>query len=168
MESKNKKPYWAIVAMPYSSGRYRGGAKSNIDPMYALTFESKMSALAAAQAFKEGKADKIILLGEDTLGSPEGLNGNKTLSTADFMKELLKSQKIPAQAIFCYGHLNNTVLQIEKLSKLQKPLEKFLIISLRFHTPRVVTTSKNQNIAADHETAEQLLTKRGTFYQQWI
>jgi hypothetical protein len=44
---KNKKPYQAIVVMPYSSGEYVWGRRSKISPNFGITYESKLSALAA-------------------------------------------------------------------------------------------------------------------------
>ena len=83
-ESLNKKPYEAIVVMPYSSGPYREGRESEIDPEFGLaTYESKLVTLAAVQAYAEGQSGKVILVGEDTVES-----GGKH-STTDFMKELL-------------------------------------------------------------------------------
>ena len=128
-EALAKKPYEAIVVMPYSSGEHRGGRKSRIDSDFGLTYESKMVTLAAAQAFKEDKAEKVILVGEDTVGS-EGKH-----STVDFMKELLIAKGVPESAIEAHRDLQNSVEQLGKISDIQKPEDKFLIVSLDFHTP---------------------------------
>lgn len=154
-----RKPYEAIVVMPYSSGEYRHGRESKINPEFGLTYESKMVTLAAVQAYNEGKAGKIILVGEDTIGS-------KKYSTVDFMKELLVAKGIPESAIASYSDLQNSVAQIEKISEIQKPGDKFLIVSLDFHTPRVKIIVKNQKVEGGHESAEELLLRRSPHYQR--
>ena len=81
-----KKPYEAIVVMSYSSGLHHGGRESKIDPDFGMTYESKLVATAAAQAYGEGKSDRIILVGEQTVGAKEG-----ELTTDKFMKEFFDS-----------------------------------------------------------------------------
>lgn len=161
-EARRRKPYRGIVIMPYSSGEYRGGRKSKIDPKFGLTYESKMSTLAGLQAYKEGKSDKIILVGEDTVGS-DGKH-----STVDFMKELLMSKGVPENAIEIYPKMQNSVEQLGKISEIQKPDDEFLIVSLDFHMPRVQIIAKNQNIKGEHPTAEDLLRKRSPLYMKPI
>ncbi len=159
---QDKKPYEAIVVMPYSSRKHLGGRESKIDPEFGLTYESKMATLAAAQAYKEGKADKVILVGEDTVGA-DGKH-----STVDFMKELLVAKGVPEMAIVSHSGLNNSVEQLGKISETQKPEDKFLIVSLDFHTPRVKIISKNQKIQAEHGSAEELLERRSEHYKKPI
>ena len=161
-EFADKKPYQAIVVMPYSSGPYRRGRKSKIDPEYSLSYESKMVTLAAAEAYQSGQADKIILLGEDTYESPEH-------NTTEFMKELLVAKGIPDSVIENYGSLNNTYVQIEKLAELTDADnidDKFLVISLDFHAPRVGDTADKLDIPSDLNSAEDLLRKRSSHYEQ--
>lgn len=155
-----KKPYAAIVVMPYSSRPYPGGGReSKKDKDFGLTYESKMVTLAAAQAFKEGRADKVLLVGEDTVGS------NKKHSTVDFMKELLILKGVPENAIESHPNLQNSVEQLGKVSEIQKPDDKFLVVSLDFHTPRVEIIAKNKKINATHQSAEELLVRRSKHYE---
>jgi hypothetical protein len=121
-----------------------------------------MSTLAGLQAYKNGQADKIILVGEDTVGS-----GGKH-STVDFMKELLIAKGVPEGAIEIYPKMQNSVEQLGKISEVQRPEDKFLIVSLKFHKPRVEIIAKNQNVKAQHTTAEELLLKRSGHYQKSI
>lgn len=159
-EIKHAKPFQAIVVMPYSSREHIGGKESKIDADFGLTYESKLSAIAALEAYKKNQADKIILVGEDTVGS------NKKYSTVDFMKELLMANRVPEQAIEVHRDLQNTVEQLGKVSELQGSNDRFLIVSLGFHTPRVKIVAENKRIAAEHESAEQLLERRSAHYSK--
>ncbi len=158
-EAESKKPYEAIVVMPYTSAAHRGGRKSKIDPEFGLTYESKMSTLAAAEAYHQGKAGQVILLGEITVGKPE-------LTTDQFMKELLLAKGVPESAIVTHSGLNNTFSQIEKLAEEQDDNSKFLVISLDFHKPRVEKISKRLKVSADHQKAEDLLIERSEKYRK--
>lgn len=157
----DQKPYESIVVMPYSSAEYRGESKSKIDPKFGLTFESTIATLAGIEAYRQGQADTIILMGEDTFGCI-------THSTVDFMKELLIKEGVPASAIVSFGHLNTSFEQIAKLSEAQRAQGKFLIISLGFHTPRVAMIAKRQKVMADHKSAETLLAQTDPGYAKAI
>ncbi len=166
-EVKEKK-YQAIVVMPYSSGEYRGGKKSKINPNFGLTYESKMATLAAAQAYQEGRAPKIILTGESTVGAPKSPkeSNEPQLSTVDFMKELLIAKGVPETAIEIHRNLQNSVEQLGKISELSKPGDEFLVVSLDFHMPRVQIISENKKLKADHIRGEDLLVRRKTLYKK--
>lgn len=114
--------------------------------------------MAAYQAFKEGKADKIILTGESTVGAPE-------YSTTDFLKEFLVSKGVPGSSIEVYSNLQNSAEQLQKIKEVQGQNDKFLIISLGFHTKRVKVISDSEEIQAEHQVAEDLLKKRNKKYE---
>jgi len=114
--------------------------------------------LAAYQAFKEGKADKIILTGESTVGAPR-------YSTTDFLKEFLVSKGVPGSSIEVYSNLQNSAEQLQKIKEVQGQNDKFLIISLGFHTKRVKVISDSEEIQAEHQVAEDLLKKRNKKYE---
>ncbi len=176
LEGKEAQPECeAIVAMPYASARYEiksaENAKNDVneynlhvtEPKFKdrLSYESKMVTLAALQAYNAGVAKKIILIAEDTFGSNKKKEGHST--TDQLLRDLLIKNGVPAGDIDCYGGYNNTFVQMEKLSSLNKeskPKKDFYVISLDFHKKRVEEVSGRQNIPALHVTAESLLEER--------
>src|SRR3989344_456222 len=158
-EFQAKKSYEAIVAMPYSSGRYRHGRESKIDPRFSMTYETKMVATAALQAYKEGKSDKIILLGEQTVGAERGV-----LSTDQLIKEFLIAKGVPEANIIIHSGLGNSFQQLQRLSEIQNPDGKYLVVSLNFHQPRVKLLTKKMRIPVEHASAAELLIKRSEHY----
>lgn len=158
---QEKKPYEAIVVMPYSSGPYRHGRESKIDSRFSMSYETKMAATAALQAYKESKSDKIILLGEQTVGTEKGV-----LSTDQLIKEFLIAKGVPEISIIFHSGLDNSFQQLQRLSKIQNPDGKYLVVSLNFHQPRVKLLTKKMGIPAEHTSAEELLIKRSEHYDK--
>jgi len=79
---------------------------------------------------------------------------------------LLVAKGVPESAIEAYRDLQNSVQQLGKISKIQKPEDKFLIVSLDFHTPRVKIIAQNQKLSAEHQSAEKLLQQRSPHYKK--
>lgn len=159
-EQASSKPFEAIVVMPYGSAERIRGKKSEIDPKFGMSYETKMATLAALEAYENGAADKIILLGEQTYGK-------ENRSTDEFMKEFLLSKGVPETDIVSYAGLNSTFEQIEKLSE-QENENKYLIVSLDFHKGRVKSLAESEGVDAEYESAEELLEQRSEHYKQVI
>lgn len=174
---KERPPFDSIILMTYGSYVYRGGRQSHIDPNYALSYESKMAALAAAEAVKEGLGEKIIVFSEKTVFNQKAEVPPPTPKTnsGSLIKEYLISRDVPEDKIEIHTFFNNTVEQVRGTVELEKAgkIRNALVISLGFHESRV---KENFRQIANRESgakesfmqAEELLKRRDRRYKPII
>lgn len=168
--------YSAIVVLAYASGpRGEKGAHSKSEKErlkkpgsadsteYGPSYETKLVALAAAEAYKQGMAPEIIVLGEQTFQDNPEKNktfGSTNLTTGKFIQEVLERAGVPNNIIKIKTPFNNTYLQLEELGKIQNPNNEYLVLGMDFHLPRVQNIIKRQNIHGVTGSAEILLQER--------
>lgn len=148
---QESKQYAAIIVMTYSSN-----LKHHSEDV-RLSYWSAQSVHAAFHLFEEGKAPQIIIPGETIFGQ------NKA-TTAQLMARYLTNKKVPANSIRQLHDLNNTIMQLEAIKRIQQNegLDRLLVVCTNWHITRVENTIDTLGINADVMEVEQVLETEHT------
>jgi hypothetical protein len=153
--------YSTGVIIPYSSNMHIEGPERE-DGTYTyrepgtpyLSAFSALATVSAAQLYKDGKIQNILLCGETTFGE-----NNPT--TSDLMRNKLIQLGIPKDAIQQVekDHLDNTPMQVQALAEHQKTQgdNRYLMVDWDFHDGRVRKHADAYRLKADTVTVEDTL-----------
>jgi|SRR3989344_7587124 len=152
-ESVLKKSYESVVVIPYSSNLFERGSKKGTSH---LSLFSALATVAAAELYKAGSIDNILLCGESTFGIYQK-------STMELMVRKLLELGIPMESIRVADakKLNNTAFQIEALAARQKKYgvqKPYLLVDWKFHDKRVRTHAQAYGLNADTVSVEDTLS----------
>ncbi len=111
----------------------------------------KLRARAGAYLFLQGKASRLIFTGGKVLGV-------KHPSVASVMIEYIKRKfDIPEKAVSLEEDAMDTVHEIERIGELKKGTRDFLVISNKFHLPRIRLIAKRLKISLEILACEDIL-----------
>lgn len=147
-----RRQYSSIVIVPYSSNLFERGVKAG---EAHLSLFSALATVAAAQLYKNGTFQNILLCGESTFGE-----GKKT--TTDLMTQKLIQLGIVKDVIQPVDsrNLNNTAFQMEALAKKQEEdgTGPYLLVDWRFHDKRVQKHARAYGLQTDTVSVEDTLS----------
>jgi len=130
-----------------------------------LSIESKMSALAAGEMFKEGLTDKIIFSGGRTAGKDRS---SEAKAMWDYLKK--KYPDIPDKIIALEEESLDTAGNAEEVLKIlqQYNIQDVALMTAGFHLPRAKKLFKEFGIETQGVPSEELLKKRSKHYERFV